>query len=160
MNKRKTSGYYLKSLKEREDLDKARVAEENRAAGETQAAEEKDDDKKEDDDKTDDKADEKTEEEKKKEEEAAKPKAGEENFRCEKSGDTRPECNDGLCCGAAKKEGGTDVIESCQKKDMTVYKYKKDKDAKEEDWAFACIEGARSLTASATAVLAAAYMLA
>jgi len=82
----------------------------------------------------------------------------------------RPVCKEELCCGAATKflRDGTKLrIETCQKKTDLTYTYYPplgDKVVtaapKPETWRFTCISGAKNLAATATAALAAAYLMA
>lgn len=86
----------------------------------------------------------------------------------------RPVCAEGLCCGAATKflRDGTKLsIETCQTATDLTYTYYPPlpaatvkplatKAPATETWRFTCISGAKSLAATATAALAAAYVLA
>jgi len=86
----------------------------------------------------------------------------------------RPTCAEGLCCGAATKflRDGTKLsIETCQTATALTYTYypplpaatvkpMATKAPASETWRFVCISGAKSLAATATAALAAAYVLA
>jgi len=81
----------------------------------------------------------------------------------------RPQCAEGLCCGAAQrfmKDGTKMAIETCQKKDAHQYTYYPPLPAgatvapAAQTWRFSCISGAQKLVAAATAALAASYMMA
>jgi len=82
----------------------------------------------------------------------------------------RPTCKEGYCCGAATKfmrDGTKMVVETCQKnKGVTTYTYYPPLptgatvEPPTETWRFQCISGANQLVATATAALAAAYMMA
>lgn len=115
---------------------------------------------------------------------ALKPKAGAAGFDCKKAGEgadaKRPDCGD-LCCGdlVAKPADGaeadyTNQMEICGAKDATeAYNIKTAATATingsfettvvpavTEKYAFRCIEGAKSLAASAAALAAATYIMA
>ena len=105
---------------------------------------------------------------------AEKPKAkadgsGEVGFRCEIKGDSaRISCGEGYCCGEGSPPlpAGTEedasvakkVVETCQKNGSTAYVHRPSVGAPEE-WTFKCIDGARALAISATALLGAAIMM-
>lgn len=82
----------------------------------------------------------------------------------------RPECSDGYCCGAAQKflkDGTKLAIETCQKAEgVHTYDYYpplpegSPVEPTPETWRFQCISGAQKLIATATAALAASYMMA
>jgi len=82
----------------------------------------------------------------------------------------RPVCKEGFCCGAAQKflkDGTKLAIETCQKAEgvhtYTFYPPLPEGAAIEptpETWRFQCISGAQKLIATATAALAASYMMA
>jgi len=82
----------------------------------------------------------------------------------------RPACKDGYCCGAAQKflKDGTKLsIETCQKAEgVHTYQYYPPLptgaavEPTPETWRFQCISGAQKLVATATAALAASYMMA
>jgi len=74
-----------------------------------------------------------------------------------------------LCCGAAQKflkDGTKLAIETCQKIGTNVYTYYPPlptgavAEPTTETWRFQCISGAQKLVATATAALAASYMMA
>lgn len=110
------------------------------------------------------------------------PAAGTVGARCEKAisnGTYRPArgettCGEGLCCGAARvwmssgttADAGWRTIETCQTATDTTYNYQPARAAMALDMPkvqtvnFACIEGAKTLAAAASAVAAAVYMLA
>lgn len=112
-----------------------------------------------------------------------KPAAGAIGARCEKAlsnGTFRPKrdefggCGEGNCCGAARvwmvagvtTDAAWRTIETCQKADLKKYAYQPPRaplattmpTTVEVD--FACITGAKTLAAAASAVAAAVYMLA
>lgn len=106
---------------------------------------------------------------------AAKP-TGKAGARCEYpkpkadgTQDPRPLCDEKLCCGAAnrfEKNGTKLTIESCQLAEgTTTYTYYPPLPAgalvqpRSETWRFSCIGGAQQLAATATAALAAVYMM-
>jgi predicted secreted protein len=82
----------------------------------------------------------------------------------------RPKCKEGYCCGSAQKfmrDGTKIAVETCQKnKGVSTYTYYPPLPAKAiaeptpETWRFQCISGAKQLVATATAALAATYMMA
>jgi len=81
----------------------------------------------------------------------------------------RPKCAAELCCGAANKylkDGSKLTIETCQALTATSYTYYPQLKAgatvapATEQWRFSCISGAKNLAATATAALAAAYLMA
>jgi len=81
----------------------------------------------------------------------------------------RPVCADGLCCGAANKylkDGTKLTVETCQKATAISYTFYPELRAgatvapATEQWRFSCISGAKNLAATATAALAAAYLMA
>ena len=86
------------------------------------------------------------------------------------AGKPRPVCKEGYCCGAAQKilRDGTKIsIETCQKnKDVHTYTYYPPLppsaivEPTPETWRFQCISGSKQLVATATAALAATYMMA
>lgn len=81
----------------------------------------------------------------------------------------RPTCNEELCCGAAnrfEKNGTKLTIESCQNaKDTTTYTYWPPLPEgaivapRSETWRFSCIGGAQQLAVTASAAVAAIYMM-
>lgn len=81
----------------------------------------------------------------------------------------RPTCNEELCCGAAnrfEKNGTKLTIESCQNaKDTTTYTYYPPLavgaivQPRAETWRFSCIGGAQQLAVTASAAVAAIYMM-
>jgi len=82
----------------------------------------------------------------------------------------RPACKEGFCCGAAQKflkDGTKLAIETCQRAEG-VHTYTWFPPLPEgavveptpETWRFQCISGAQKLIATATAALAASYMMA
>jgi hypothetical protein len=82
----------------------------------------------------------------------------------------RPKCKEGYCCGAAQKfmrDGTKLAVETCQKNaDVHTYTYypplppNAQVEPTPETWRFQCISGAKQLVATATAALAATYMMA
>lgn len=81
----------------------------------------------------------------------------------------RPKCAAELCCGAANKylkDGSKLTVETCQALTTTSYTYYPQLKAgatvapTTEQWRFSCISGAKNLAATATAALAAAYLMA
>jgi len=112
----------------------------------------------------------------------AEKKPGEIGARCEKAlsnGTWRPSrgeetCGEGNCCGAARVWMGSGVtsnaawrtIETCQTETTETYTYQPPRGPMDvempatESAAFACVEGAKTLAAAASAVAAAVYMLA
>ena len=81
----------------------------------------------------------------------------------------RPVCAEGLCCGAANKflrDGTKLTVETCQKATDISYTFYPNLKAgatvapTAEQWRFSCISGAKNLAATATAALAAAYLMA
>lgn len=115
--------------------------------------------------------------------ELTRPKRGTAGARCEKAlsnGDDRPArnaetvCDTGLCCGAARipmtsgttADAGWRTVETCQALATKTYEYRPARDPMatalpaKKSVAFACIEGAKTLAAAATAAAAAVYMLA
>jgi len=82
----------------------------------------------------------------------------------------RPECAEGFCCGAAQKflkDGTKLAIETCQRNEgVHTYQYYPPLpegaavEPVPETWRFQCISGAQKLIATATAALAASYMMA
>lgn len=108
---------------------------------------------------------------------AAFAKTGETNTICsfpKKAKDAAQEpravCKDGFCCGAAQKflrDGTKLAIETCQKATgVHTYQYfpplppSATVEPTPETWRFQCISGAQKLVATATAALAASYMMA
>merc|ERR1711939_115155 len=89
--------------------------------------------------------------------EAAKPKAGEVGFSClaDRTTGKRPACGATQCCGHAKFSGKTTGFEICNEKTATTWVTKIS--GKDMTYAFVC--GAKHLIASATAALAAAYLM-
>lgn len=81
----------------------------------------------------------------------------------------RPTCAEELCCGAAnrfEKNGTKLTIESCQNaKDTTTYTYYPPLPEgaivapRTETWRFSCIGGAQQLAVTASAAVAAIYMM-
>lgn len=79
-------------------------------------------------------------------------------------------CAEKLCCGAATKflrDGTRLAIETCQTATDLTYTYYPPlpktvvtKAPAPETWRFTCISGAKNLAATATAALAAAYLMA
>jgi len=79
-------------------------------------------------------------------------------------------CAEKLCCGAATKflrDGTRLAIETCQTATDLTYTYYPPlpktvvaKAPASETWRFTCISGAKNLAATATAALAAAYLMA
>jgi len=82
----------------------------------------------------------------------------------------RPPCAEGFCCGAAQKflkDGTKLAIETCQAETgVHTYTYfpplpeGSPVEPTPETWRFQCISGAQKLVATATAALAASYMMA
>lgn len=81
----------------------------------------------------------------------------------------RPACAAELCCGAANKymkDGTKLTVETCQKLDAISYTFYPELKTGAtvapvaEQWRFSCISGAKNLAATATAALAAAYLMA
>jgi len=82
----------------------------------------------------------------------------------------RPECAENFCCGAAQKflkDGTKLAIETCQRNEgVHTYQYYPPLpegaavEPVPETWRFQCISGAQKLIATATAALAASYMMA
>ena len=81
----------------------------------------------------------------------------------------RPVCAETLCCGAANKflrDGTKLTVETCQKTTAISYTFYPNIKAgatvapQTEQWRFSCISGAKNLAATATAALAAAYLMA
>jgi len=82
----------------------------------------------------------------------------------------RPVCAEGFCCGAAQKflkDGTKLAIETCQRAEgVHTYEYYPPLpegaavEPTPETWRFQCISGAQKLIATATAALAASYMMA
>lgn len=81
----------------------------------------------------------------------------------------RPVCAETLCCGAANKflrDGTKLTVETCQKAETISYTFYPNIKAgatvapQTEQWRFSCISGAKNLAATATAALAAAYLMA
>jgi hypothetical protein len=81
----------------------------------------------------------------------------------------RAVCAEGLCCGAANKflrDGTKLTVETCQKSTDISYTFYPNLKAgatvapTAEQWRFSCISGAKNLAATATAALAAAYLMA
>jgi len=82
----------------------------------------------------------------------------------------RPVCAEGFCCGAAQKflkDGTKLAIETCQTAEgVHTYTYfpplveGSPVEPTPETWRFQCISGAQKLIATATAALAASYMMA
>lgn len=81
----------------------------------------------------------------------------------------RPVCAETLCCGAANKflrDGTKLTVETCQKATAISYTFYPNIKAgatvapQTEQWRFSCISGAKNLAATATAALAAAYLMA
>jgi hypothetical protein len=102
---------------------------------------------------------------------AASPAGSSCAFGAEVAGVPAPRsvCADGLCCGAANKymrDGTKLTVETCQKATDISYTFypelKKGATVAPatEEWRFACISGAKNLAATATAALAAAYLMA
>lgn len=80
-----------------------------------------------------------------------KKKAGES---CEKVGDERPACAEGLCCGQSSKvTDPTQMMEHCMMASLKTYSRAK------EPWQFQCFEAGMKLVASAAAVLASVYAM-
>jgi len=115
--------------------------------------------------------------------ELTRPVTGDEGSRCEKAlsnGTWRPDraeesiCVKDLCCGAARiwyasgatKDAAWRTIESCQPKGASKYKYQPPRAPMDitmptkVEVNFKCIEGAQRLAVAATAMAAAAFMLA
>lgn len=106
----------------------------------------------------------------------AGPAAGKAGARCEKAlsnGTGRPKrgektCDTGLCCGAAKVPVGKAMmtIETCQAKDAKSYDYSPPRapmqttPSTSASYTFTCIEGAKNVAATASALAAALYMMA
>lgn len=102
---------------------------------------------------------------------AASPAGSDCAFGPEKDGAPapRPVCAEGLCCGAANKymrDGTKLTVETCQKATAISYTFYPELKAgatvapATEEWRFSCISGAKNLAATATAALAAAYLMA
>jgi len=104
---------------------------------------------------------------------AAFPTGGEAGSDCafpSEAGKPRPVCKEGYCCGAAQKfmrDGSKLAVETCQKNaDVHTYTYypplppNAQVEPTPETWRFQCISGAKQLVATATAALAATYMMA
>jgi hypothetical protein len=106
----------------------------------------------------------------------AGPAAGTAGARCEKAlsnGTGRPRrgettCATGLCCGAAKVPVGNAMmtIETCQDKTVKKYSYSAPRAPMMTvpttgiEYPFTCIEGAKKVAATASALAAALYMMA
>lgn len=107
---------------------------------------------------------------------AEKPARGKAGARCEKAlsnGTMRPKrgegtCDTGLCCGAAKVPVGKAMmtIETCQTEATKKYSYAPPRapmqttPATGADYVFVCIQGAKKVAATASALAAALYMMA
>jgi len=108
--------------------------------------------------------------------EKAKPAKGKAGARCEKAlsagnrGPRRGEdtCDTGLCCGVAKVPMGKAMmmIETCQAKDAKTYDYSPPRAPMQTtpstaaSYTFTCIDGAKKVAATASALAAALYMMA